>query len=199
MSAGPGAASTERTAYLGIGSNLSPETHILKAIVEIRAQMQVMAASRFYRNPAHQPDGDAASQPDFVNGVLEVRTSRDPQELKFGVLREIERRIGRKRTADRYAPRVLDLDLLIYGEVRMETETLVLPDPEIFRRAFWAVPLSELVPDFPGPGPALSLKLLVHRMDTRSLKYEETLTRAVREAIGYPSVPGPGKSSASAG
>jgi 2-amino-4-hydroxy-6-hydroxymethyldihydropteridine diphosphokinase len=174
----------EQFAILGIGSNLDPEEQILQAVPALRARVRVVQASRFYRGPAYHPLSPAQPLPPFINGVFGVRTSLSPAELKFGVLRQIEEVFGRRRTADRFAPRVLDLDLLIYGAARMESAELVLPDPEVFLRPYWALPVSELMPDFPEPTTGVPLRRLVEQMDSKSLVFEEALTLAVRKAIG---------------
>ena len=132
-------------------------------------------ASRFYRNPALAPD--RFERPPFVNGVLKIRTGLTPSDLKYGVLRDVERRVQRRRTGDRYGPRTLDLDLLVYGDLEVESDGITLPDPDISVQPFWVVPLSELVPEMRPPNTSLSMKELVRTLDTRSFVYLESLHR----------------------
>lgn len=169
-------------AFIGVGSNVDPERNILSALPMIRDRLQVDAASRFYRNPAFPPG--PRKLPPFINGVLKVRTNQPPLELKYGVLRSIERTACRDRTADRYAPRTLDLDLLIYGGLEIASGQLTLPDPEIAVRVFWAVPLAELLPEFRPSKGSVCMKDLVSALDTRSMVYLETFTRRVRRTLG---------------
>jgi 2-amino-4-hydroxy-6-hydroxymethyldihydropteridine diphosphokinase len=169
-------------AFVGVGSNVDPERNILSALAAIRLRLQVDAASRFYRNPAFPPR--THPEPPFINGVLRVRTNQPPWELKYGVLRKIEKTVYRKRTCDRYAPRTLDLDLLIYGGLEIESEELTLPDPEIAVRVFWAVPLAELLPEFRPPNSRVSMKDLVSTLDTGPMVYLEGFTRRVRRVLG---------------
>ncbi|MEW6442498.1 MAG: 2-amino-4-hydroxy-6-hydroxymethyldihydropteridine diphosphokinase [bacterium] len=171
-------------AHIGLGSNLDPETNILRAVPEIASRMKILAASRFYRTPPFHPSGH--SQPPFINGVLQVEVSLDPWALKFQVLREIERKTGRIRSGDPYAPRTLDLDLLVVEGLRIESERLTLPDPAIFVHAFWAVPLAELLPDLPVPGAARTLGETALQMQSGDLVYVEGLTRDVRLRSGLP-------------
>ena len=84
-------------------------------------------------------------QPDFINAVAEVSTQLSPQELLEALL-HIENAVGRQRTFSN-APRELDLDLLLYGDVEIQTKTLTLPHPRMFQRAFVLLPLAEISPN----------------------------------------------------
>ena len=168
-------------AFVGVGSNLDPERNILSALSAVRSRMQVAASSRFYRNPAVSPNH--RELPPFVNGVLKVRTRLPPWDFKYGVLRDIEGRAQRRRTVDRYRPRTLDLDLLVYGDLEIRSEGLTLPDPDISVRLFWAVPLAELLPEFRPPQSPLPMKQLVDTLDTRSMVYLESFTLQVHRAL----------------
>ena len=173
-------------AYIGIGSNLDPVANIRKSLPAIRRSLDVTGTSRFYRNPAFTPASRIPPPPAFVNGVLRVRTRRSPHEIKFDILRVIEQEAGRRRTADRYAPRSLDLDLLVYGDLRIRTRDLELPDPDLLLYPFWAVPMADLAPDRVLPGAARPLKALAGTMDTTGWAFEESLTRCVRMQLGLP-------------
>ncbi len=91
-----------------------------------------------------------ASGPDFLNAVVELRTSLTPQEL-LAALQTIELSHGRQRPF-RHAPRTLDLDLLLYGSLQLNTPGLQLPHPRMHQRAFVLAPLAELAPDLQIPG-----------------------------------------------
>ena len=169
-------------AHVGLGGNLEAESHILKAIPEIASRMKVLATSRFYRTPPFHPL--PVPQPPYVNGVLHVEVSVGPWDFKFRVLREIETKAGRVRTADVFAPRVLDLDLLLFDETRIRSEELTLPDPDIYVRSFWTIPLAELLPDLPVPGTSLRLHELAARMESEQIVYLESLTRRIRHLLG---------------
>jgi 2-amino-4-hydroxy-6-hydroxymethyldihydropteridine diphosphokinase len=169
-------------AFVGVGSNVDPEKNILAALPEIASRVQVLDASRFYRNPALAPDSN--ERPPFVNGVLKIRTGLTPSDLKYGVLRSVERRVQRRRTGDRYGPRTLDLDLLIYGDLEVDSDGITLPDPDIAVQPFWAVPLAELVSEMRPPDTSLSMKELVCTMDTHSFVYLESFTAELRRTLG---------------
>ncbi len=170
----------EQAVYIGIGSNLDPVNSILRGVSLLRSRLYVTASSSFYRNPAIHPHPPGHSLPAFINGVVQVRTSLPPEDVKSRCLQEVEQACGRLRTRDRYAPRILDLDLLVYGDLTIRTETLQVPDPDILVHPFLAVPLAELTPDLMPAGSDLPMREIVSRMETGSLKEETDLTRTVR-------------------
>lgn len=134
-------------AYVGVGSNIEPEKNILSAL-RLLVPEGLTRVSTVYRT---EPVG-APGQPYFYNCVAEVLTARPPEEFKFSVLRRIEESLGRRRNGDRYSPRQIDLDLAAYGSLELDSEGLILPDPDVYKRAFIAIPLSELAPRLILPG-----------------------------------------------
>ena len=129
-------------AYIGIGSNLdNPVVQVQEAIEELGAipDSILIARSSLYSST---PMG-AASQPDYVNAVVAVDTVLSPQAL-LQMLQAIERRRGRERTDEKWGPRVLDLDLLLYDDRVMTEGKLVLPRDDINRYAFVLRPLAEI-------------------------------------------------------
>jgi 2-amino-4-hydroxy-6-hydroxymethyldihydropteridine diphosphokinase len=137
-------------AYIGLGSNLQdPPFQVqqaLDALDGLRAS-RVLRRSSLYRTA---PWGFSA-QPDFVNAVAEMETGLAPRELLDGML-EIERRAGRIRDGARWGPRVIDLDLLVYGDRQLAQQGLEVPHPRMAERAFVVFPLAELAPDLELPG-----------------------------------------------
>ena len=132
-------------AYIGLGSNLDdPRAQLDRAVAALAATpgIALLRVSAHYRSA---PWG-LAEQPEFVNAVVEVDTTLDPAALLAALL-AIEQAAGRVREV-RWGPRVLDLDLLTFGEMRLDTAQLQLPHPRMHERAFVLVPLAELVPDF---------------------------------------------------
>jgi 2-amino-4-hydroxy-6-hydroxymethyldihydropteridine diphosphokinase len=144
-------------AYIGLGSNLAdPVAQINKARAACGALAGVKEAafSGLYRSPPMGPK----DQPDYVNAVMAVATDLSPIEL-LHALQGIERKQGRVRTGERWGARTLDLDLLIYGDRRIEQTDLTVPHPGIADRAFVLYPLYEIAPDLvvPGKGPLVNL------------------------------------------
>ena len=144
-------------AYVGIGSNLGDrERNVRRAIELLRAdaQIQVIAVSELRET---DPVG-FVDQPRFLNGAVNVRTVLPPRALLERLL-EIERTLGRVRTAARYGPRTIDLDLLLYGDEVVDEPGLRIPHPRLAERRFALEPLLDLDPalSVPGRGPVQAL------------------------------------------
>jgi 2-amino-4-hydroxy-6-hydroxymethyldihydropteridine diphosphokinase len=149
-------------AFVGLGSNLAhPRRQLAKALARLDATrgIRVLAASPSY---ATAPIGGIA-QPDYVNAVALVRTTLSPAALLACLLR-IERGQKRRRDATtlRNAPRTLDLDLLLYGALRMRSPRLTLPHPRMHERAFVLRPLTDIAPAATIPGRGLARRFLPH-------------------------------------
>lgn len=153
------------TAYIGIGSNIEPEKNIESALRMLAEKVRVIGVSTFYRTEALNRPGS----PPFINGAASIETDLDPRELKFGLLRAIEEALGRVRTEDKYAPRTIDLDVMIYGDLALDEPDIVIPDPDIRTRPFVAIPLLELAPDLVLPDTGIRLADLVEAMPTGSM------------------------------
>ena len=138
-------------AFVGIGGNLGDvETTLAEALWAIEAlpMTTLQRQSAFYRTPAW----GKTDQPDFLNAAVELRTRLAPKVLLDALL-EIERRFGRDRaTEERWGPRALDLDLLLFGDGPHAEPGLQLPHPRMHERAFVLVPLAEIAPDVVVPG-----------------------------------------------
>ena len=137
---------TERI-FVSLGSNIAPEENLRRGVKLLGEVVEVQRISTVYRSAAW---GRPEQEP-FMNAIAEISTPLPPVELR-GKLREIEARLGRERTADKFAPRTLDIDLILYGERQESEAESCLPDPEIAERPFLVVPLAELAPDLRLPG-----------------------------------------------
>jgi len=129
-------------ATLGVGANLGDaRAAVLQAIQDIAAlpQTEVRASSSLYASAPLDADG-----PDYVNAVVQVRTALSPDAL-LAALQAVEQQAGRLRPY-RNAPRTLDLDILLYGELRLTRSDLHIPHPRMWQRAFVVVPLAEIAP-----------------------------------------------------
>lgn len=137
---------TEPTrAYLGIGSNLGDRAGNLDRAIEMLAQrMKVSRVSSVYDT---EPQ-DNPHQPRFLNMVCEVVTYLSPEGL-LALAKGIESKMG--RTGKTGQPRPIDIDILLYGDLVMDTPELVIPHPRMTRRAFVLVPLAEIAPDLVHP------------------------------------------------
>ncbi len=143
------AAGEHRVGFLGLGSNVGDrEAHLNAAVRHLEGHgVEVEAASAFYET---EPVGEFLDQPDFLNGVIRVRTSLEPEEL-LDVCKAVEVEEGRMFGGSKHGPRPLDVDLLLLGEIELQTERLTLPHPEVTSRRFVLAPLLELAPDLELP------------------------------------------------
>lgn len=129
-------------AFIGVGSNIKPAENVRAALHSLARQTRLVAISTVYLTAAlGRPE-----QPPYYNCVAEIETEAPPAAIKFGLLRNLETQLGRHRTQDKYAPRTIDLDLIVYGDLVLDETGLRLPDPEILERPFLAIPLLELAP-----------------------------------------------------
>jgi 2-amino-4-hydroxy-6-hydroxymethyldihydropteridine diphosphokinase len=138
-----------RSAWIGLGANLGdPPAQLREALrlIGARPGIRVVATSRFYRSAPLGP----GEQPDYCNAVCAVETDLNPDRL-LTHLHEVERAMGRQRPPQRWAPRLIDLDLLHYERVRMKTSRITLPHPELHKRNFVVVPLAEIAPELELP------------------------------------------------
>jgi len=166
--------------FVSVGSNIDPETNVGRAIRLLQPELGVRAISTFYRTPALKRSAD----PPFVNGVVEVGDALGPLEVKKR-LRQIEQSLGRQRTADRYAPRTVDLDLIIYGDEVISSGELTLPHPDIMERPFVAIPLLELAADLVLPDSRKPLRSLVSSMAPYPMEPLGELTRQLRTEVAH--------------
>jgi 2-amino-4-hydroxy-6-hydroxymethyldihydropteridine diphosphokinase len=168
--------------FIGVGSNIDPEKNIRKALSLLDREIRIVAISTFYRTEPAGPPG----QPLFFNGVLKAETDLPPEELKNSVLRRIEALTGRRRSNDRYAPRTIDLDILLYGNLVLFDEGLVIPDPDIADRSFLAVPVSELAPDLVLPGSGVCLREIAATHTKGKLQPLGEFSRRLKKSLHIP-------------
>jgi 2-amino-4-hydroxy-6-hydroxymethyldihydropteridine diphosphokinase len=134
-------------AAIALGSNLGNPLAMVRGAVDVlahEATITLVAQSRWYRTVAVGPP-----QPDYVNGCITIQTQRSPQDL-LHLLSLIEEQFGRQR-AEHWGPRTLDLDLLLYDDLVLETPTLTLPHAHLSSRAFVLVPLGDVLPNWVHP------------------------------------------------
>lgn len=146
-----------RPAYVGIGSNLQePRSQVTRAIDQLDGvpRTRRVASSGLYRSTPLGP----IAQPEFVNAAAGLLTQLEPEEL-LEQLRRIEASMGRERR-ERWGPRIIDLDLLVFAREQRSGESLTLPHPGIVERNFVLYPLAEIAPDLdvPGLGRVIELK-----------------------------------------
>jgi 2-amino-4-hydroxy-6-hydroxymethyldihydropteridine diphosphokinase len=149
-----------RTAYIGIGANLGRPAEQVRAAIRELAKLGPLRASSLWRS---EPLGDP-DQPWFVNAVaaLELSGSADACLAR---LQALERAAGRPADHAHFAPRTLDLDLLVFGDEVSTRAELTLPHPGLTRRRFVLAPLAELAPSLVPPGQTRKIADLVRDLD----------------------------------
>ena len=145
------------TAYVGLGANLGDREGMLRLALERLAaepSVELLAASTLRET---EPE-EVLDQPRFLNGAAAIETDLSPRQL-LARLQLIECELGRRRAGPRFGPRVIDLDLLLYGSLVMCEPELEIPHPRLHRRGFALEPLLELEPELeiPGKGPVRAL------------------------------------------
>ncbi len=124
--------------YLSLGSNIAPEENLPRALALLRRRVRVREVSRVWQTPPYGTQGAP-----FLNAAAAIETSLPADALKEEVLRPIEAALGRARGPDKFAPRPIDLDILLYGARLLE--------PDVWERPHLAVPLAEILPDYENP------------------------------------------------
>ncbi len=138
-------------AYVGLGGNVGESETTLRAALrrlDTLPDTRLVGASRLYRTPAW----GRRDQPDFINAAAALETRLSPRAL-LETLLAVEQEFGRRRSCDdRWGPRTLDLDILLYGDRRIDEPGLHVPHPFLHERAFALAPLLDLSPDLEIPG-----------------------------------------------
>lgn len=145
--------------YLGLGSNIANrDAHLIAALQALASLMTIERVSAVYDTaPMHMTD-----QPRFHNIALAATTSLSPLELLRGV-KAIERALGRT-AGPRYGPRVIDIDLLFYDQLVLQSDELTIPHPRLAERAFVLAPLAEIAPTLIHPALGETLSDLLQRV-----------------------------------
>ncbi len=150
--------------FIALGSNLGDREAMIRQALDALAALpetELLRASSLYDT---EPAGDV-DQPNFLNAVAQLDTNLSARQLLWNLLL-IEKRLGRER-ARRWGPRIIDLDLLLYGNELIEEDDLRVPHPEMTRRAFVLVPLVELDPTLVHPGTGGTMLSHLSRLGAR--------------------------------
>jgi GTP cyclohydrolase I len=171
-------------AYIFIGSNIEREQNYPESVRRLKTLGTLVAASPVYDTPAVGGNEDT---PRYYNGAVWLKTNLTPHALR-NALRHIEAEMGRVRTADKNAPRTIDLDLALYGEATIDDGELTIPDPKIFERCFMARALAHLNPDYVIPPDGPTLAELACRLRDKAVPAAEVpaLSNQVQEFVQKP-------------
>lgn len=173
--------------YVAAGSNIDPERHLARAAAELDRAFGPIEVSPWYRNAAVGFEGE-----DFINFVVGFETEDALPEV-IARLREIEARCGRPRDAPKWAPRAMDLDILLYGGRVCSEPGLVLPRPDLVKRPYMLGPLADIAPGLLHPTAGATIGELWERFDRAAhplVRVEPALTT---RRSGRRRRPGPGR------
>ncbi|MEM7030035.1 MAG: 2-amino-4-hydroxy-6-hydroxymethyldihydropteridine diphosphokinase [Chloroflexota bacterium] len=143
-------------AYLSLGSNIEPEINIQAAIARLADYSHLVAVSSIWETP---PVG-YKDQANFLNGAVIVETDLTASLLKENVLERIERELDRVRTSNKNGPRTIDLDLVLFNQAVFDLSGRKIPDPDLLKRGFIAIPMAEVAPEYIHPLTGQMLKII---------------------------------------
>ncbi|MEZ2319357.1 MAG: 2-amino-4-hydroxy-6-hydroxymethyldihydropteridine diphosphokinase [Microcoleus sp.] len=151
---------------IALGSNLGDSLTILKSAIETlnnTPEIEVKSHSSWYQTAPVGPP-----QPDYINACAILEVTLEPEQLLLALL-EIEIKFNRIRQ-EKWGPRTLDLDLLLYDNLVLQTPTLTLPHPRMTKRAFVLVPLAEIAPDWVHPVTGSAIAQMVQTADSSGIE-----------------------------
>ncbi len=156
-------------AYIGLGSNLGRKKANIRRAIKLlskKKDIKILKISSLYET---EPMG-YVKQDWFVNACLKAETNLSPRQL-LNTLKDIEKKLKRKKRFIRWGPRTIDMDILLYDNLRLKTKDLVIPHPEMHKRAFILIPLIELEPNLIHPTKRKSiLELLANLKRNKEVK-----------------------------
>jgi 2-amino-4-hydroxy-6-hydroxymethyldihydropteridine diphosphokinase len=153
----------ERTnlAYLSLGSNIEPELNLPAALALLARYGRVRAVSTVWET---RPVG-YADQPNFLNVGLILETHLSAQALRNEAVAGIETALGRIRSENKNAPRTVDIDIMFFNDDVLQIGSRHIPDPEVLERAFVAIPMAEIAPDYVHPETGQTLQAIARQFD----------------------------------
>jgi 2-amino-4-hydroxy-6-hydroxymethyldihydropteridine diphosphokinase len=148
-------------AYLSLGSNIEPERNLPAAVTQLARFGRIRAVSTVWQTA---PIG-FADQPDFLNAAALLETPLSAQALREQVIVQIEQNLNRVRTANKNAPRTIDIDIMLFNHDVLSLGRRRIPDPEVLERPFVVIPLAEIAPDYVHPQTGQTLEQIAGQFD----------------------------------
>lgn len=169
------------TAYLSLGSNIEPVANMVRAVERLAQATTLIAVSTVWECP---PVG-LIDQANFLNGAAIIQTNLSANELKTTILRPIERDLGRVWQADKNAPRPMDIDIMVFNRDSLQLGNRQIPDDELLYRAFVAIPLAELAPNYRHPQTEQTLQEIAAQFNPviEGMHHHHEASQAVQKVI----------------
>ena len=156
---------TPNRVFVAVGSNIEPERNLKEAVRLLAPRCRLLAVSPVYET---KPVGKT-DQPNFLNAAALIETELGAAELKAQVLQDIEQTLGRVRTADKNAPRAIDLDITLFNDEMFNIGHRHIPDRDLLRYPHIAVPMADLAPNYVHPESRQTLKEIAESMSSVGL------------------------------
>ncbi len=168
-------------AYLSLGSNIEPERNLAAAVDWLGHWGHVRAVSTVWESA---PLG-FADQPNFLNAVALLETGLSAQGLRQEAITSIETALGRVRTANKNAPRTIDIDIMLFNHDVLQVGQRRIPSPEVLERPFVAIPLAEIAPDYVHPEIGQTLRQIAGRFDPAAagMRRRDDITLVIRRNL----------------
>ena len=153
--------STPNRVYLTLGSNINPEQNLPDAVQALCSFGRLVTASQVWE----APPADHSTQPNYLNAAVLLETSMNIRDFYQETVSRVEILLGRKRDPlNKFAPRTIDVDVALFNHEVLRLDHRKIPDPEILKRAFLAIPLSEVDPSYVHPLQGTTLKTIAERL-----------------------------------
>ncbi len=165
------------TAYVLLGSNVNAEENLRRAVELLGERVTLTGISAVFESV---PVG-YREQPCFLNAIVRLETDLSPIRLLKTVLRPVEAALGRVRTRNKYAPRTIDLDIILYGDRRLVCGGRRIPDPDLVRLAHIAYPMADLVPDLAHPETGETMREIAARVAPGGIHRRDDIRFAVHK------------------
>ncbi|MBF0588457.1 MAG: 2-amino-4-hydroxy-6-hydroxymethyldihydropteridine diphosphokinase [Magnetococcales bacterium] len=171
---------------IAFGANIDPLANLIAGLTQLHQEMPLEAISTVYRTTPLRRTPTDRQEPDFLNGAVLTRHPQEPDALKKRLRRIEASRMRKRQTGDPDAPRTLDLDLALMGNrVMRPPASMTLPDPDILKRPFVAIPLAELAPKMIHPDEGTTLAVIAARFQPNPVEMapDRKATQALRAIL----------------
>jgi 2-amino-4-hydroxy-6-hydroxymethyldihydropteridine diphosphokinase len=168
-------------AYLSLGSNIEPERNLPAAVDRLGRWGRVQTVSTAWESA---PLG-FADQPNFLNAIVLLETSLSAQALRQEAIASIETALGRVRSANKNAPRTIDIDIMLFNHDVLQVGQRRIPSPEVLERPFVAIPLAEVAPDYIHPETGQPLRQIGERFDPAAagMRRRDDVTLMIKRSL----------------